>query len=62
MVLPVCQPACGHRDERPSFHRRVARRRSTFWAATLQGFSPMPEFPQITEAIDFLAAIKATGA
>ena len=28
----------------------------------LEGFSPTPEFPQIAEAIEFAAAIKATGA
>ena len=27
----------------------------------LQGFSPTPEFPQIAEAIEFMAAIKAAG-
>jgi hypothetical protein len=26
------------------------------------GFSPTPEFPEIAEAIEFMAAIKATGA
>ena len=30
--------------------------------AALEGFSPTPEFPQIAEAIEFVAAIKATGA
>jgi predicted ATPase len=31
-------------------------------ASALVGFSPTPEFPQIAEAIDFLAALEASGA
>ena len=27
----------------------------------LEGFAPTPEFPQIAEALEFVAAIKATG-
>jgi hypothetical protein len=31
-------------------------------APALEGFSPTPEFPEIAEAIEFMASIKATGA
>jgi predicted ATPase len=31
-------------------------------APALEGFAPTPEFPQIAEAIEFMASIKAAGA
>jgi predicted ATPase len=43
-------------------YRSTARPADAVLAPALEGLAPTPEFPEIAEAIEFMASIKATGA